>query len=115
MMRSSFSWAQYCFARGSVAKRTCAQLLVNAIGSFLGEAIMHVGLSTEILSPTVRIALAVGVMGGFTTYSSFSFETFRFLQEGAWGLAFLYVASMVLGCLVACALGFGVAKWFVGA
>lgn len=89
-------------------------LLVNAIGSFLLGAVMHVGLSTEILSPTVRIALAVGVLGGFTTYSSFCFETLRYLQEGAWMVGFLYVASMVLGCLIACALGFGLAKWLVG-
>jgi len=90
-------------------------LLVNAIGSFLIGAIVHVGLSTEILCPTVRIALAVGLMGGFTTYSSFSFETLRYLQEGAWGLAILYVASMLLGCHAACAFGFAVAKWLVGA
>ena len=90
-------------------------LLMNAAGSFLLGAVMHVGLSTEILSPTVRIALAVGVLGGFTTYSSFCFETLRYLQEGAWGSGLLYVTSMVLGCLVACALGLGLARWFVGA
>lgn len=90
-------------------------LLVNAIGSFLLGAIMHVGVSTELLAPNVRIALAVGVLGGFTTYSSFSWETLRYLQEGAWGIGFLYVASTLFGCLVACALGFGIAKWLFGA
>ncbi len=43
-------------------------LAVNAIGSFLLGALMHVGLSTDLLSPTLRIALSTGVLGGFTTF-----------------------------------------------
>jgi CrcB protein len=89
-------------------------LLVNVLGSFLIGAIMHVGLTTQVLSPTLRIALTVGLMGGFTTYSSFSFETLRFLQDGAWAIGLTYIASTLLGCLVACALGFGAAKWVFG-
>jgi protein CrcB len=89
-------------------------LAVNVLGSFLIGAVMHVGLTTELLSPTLRIALTVGVLGGFTTYSSFSFETLRLLQDGAWALALLYVAGTLLGCLGACALGFGVARWLAG-
>ena len=90
-------------------------LLVNAIGSFLLGVVMHVGLATEALHPTARIALGVGVMGGFTTYSSFCFETLEYLQKGAWLLGSVYVVSMLLGCLVACASGFGLARWLVGA
>lgn len=89
-------------------------LLVNVLGSFLVGGIMHVGASTEILSPTLRIALTVGLLGGFTTYSSFSSETLRLVQEGAWRSGSLYVAGTLVGCLVACALGFMAAKWLVG-
>src|SRR5437763_1175971 len=45
-------------------------LAVNVMGSFLLGAVMHVGLQTELLSPTARLVLATGVMGGFTTYST---------------------------------------------
>ena len=88
-------------------------LLINGLGSCLIGGVMQVGMSTELLSPTLRVALAVGVLGGFTTYSTFSFETLRLLQEGSWGLALLYVSATVLGCLLACALGFSVAKALV--
>jgi CrcB protein len=91
-----------------------ATLLVNLLGSFLIGGVMHVALTTEHFSPTMRLALTVGVLGGFTTYSSFSFESLSFFQVGAWGLGLAYVAATLLGCLVACALGLAVGKWLVG-
>jgi CrcB protein len=90
-------------------------LLVNVIGSFLLGVVMQVGLATDALSPTARIALGAGVLGGFTTYSSFCFEALEYLQKGAWFLSSVYVAGMLLGCLVTCALGFGIVRWLAGA
>jgi CrcB protein len=87
---------------------------VNVIGSFLLVAIMHVALSTQLVSPTLRLTLTTGVMGGFTTYSTFSYETFKYLQDGAWLLALRYVGVTVFGCLIACVLGLAAAKWLVG-
>jgi CrcB protein len=78
-----------------------ATLLVNVVGSFLISAIMHVGLTTDLLSPTARLVLTTGVMGGFTTYSSFNFETLRAAHQGAVGLAALNVAATVTLCLLA--------------
>src|SRR5450432_345625 len=74
-------------------------LAVNVIGSFLLGVIMHVGLTTSLLSPTARLVLGTGVMGGFTTYSTFNYETLRYLQDGAWGLAALNVATTLVVCL----------------
>jgi fluoride exporter len=89
-------------------------LSVNLLGSFLLGTLMHVGLSTEILSPTMRLAATAGLMGGFTTYSTFSYETLRLLQEGAWGLAALNVVVTVAACLFASFLGFLLSRWMVG-
>jgi CrcB protein len=89
-------------------------LAVNLAGSFLLAAVMHVGLATAALPPTARLAVATGVMGGFTTYSTFSYETFGYLREGALGLAALNVSVTLLGCLAACWLGFAAARWLVG-
>jgi len=76
-------------------------LAVNVLGSFLLGAIMHVGLATPLFSPTLRLTLGTGVMGGFTTYSTFNYETIRQLQDGAWPLALAYLGTTLLGCLVA--------------
>ena len=88
-------------------------LAVNLLGSFLMGALMHAGTASERLSPTLRLALTTGVLGGFTTYSAFSWESLRYLQEGATGLGVLYVAGTLAGCLLACFLGFlvGRAVW----
>jgi fluoride exporter len=67
-------------------------LAVNVIGSFLLGLLVQVGLATPVLSPTLRLALTTGVMGGFTTYSSFNWETMRYIQDGAWRLALGNVA-----------------------
>jgi CrcB protein len=89
-------------------------LAVNVLGSFLLGAIMHVGLNTVLVSPGVRLVLATGVMGGFTTYSTFNYETLQYLQEGAWGLAGLNLSATVVTCLVAGALGVAAARVVVG-
>jgi CrcB protein len=53
-------------------------------------------------------------VGGFTTYSTFNYETIEFLREGAFGLAGLSVAATLLLCLLAGALGLAAARWLVG-
>jgi CrcB protein len=90
-------------------------LAVNLIGSFLLVLLMHVGLRTELVSPTMRIALASGVLGGFTTYSTFNYETLRYFQDGAWGFGALNIVVTLLGCLVAGSLGWIAGRLLVGA
>lgn len=89
-------------------------LAVNLVGSFLMAIVMYAGLQVNALPPTVRVALTAGVMGGFTTYSSFSYETLRALQRGAVASAALNVASTLLGCLAAAALGWALARAVLG-
>jgi len=80
-------------------------LAVNVIGSFLLGLLMQVSLSTELIPPTLRLALTTGVMGGFTTYSTFNYETLRFVQEGSWLLAAANLGITVVSCLAAGVLG----------
>jgi CrcB protein len=68
-------------------------LAVNAIGSFLLGLLMQVGIATPLLSPTLRLTLTTGVMGGFTTYSAFNYETIRYVQDGSWPLAVVNVSG----------------------
>jgi CrcB protein len=80
-------------------------LLVNLIGSFSISLIMVLSLEKGTVSADLRLVLTAGVMGGFTTYSSFNFETLSYLHRGAFGLAFVNVALTLFGCLAAGTLG----------
>ena len=91
-----------------------ATLTVNVVGSFLLGAVMHVGLTTNLMSPGLRLVLTTGVMGGFTTYSTFNYETLQYFQDGAWLFGFLNILATVLGCLIAGALGLFTARWAIG-
>src|SRR6185369_10730448 len=76
-------------------------LIVNVVGSFLIAFIMHVGSATELLSADMRVMLTTGVMGGFTTYSTFNYETTGYFREGAWMLGTVNIGVTVIGCLAA--------------
>jgi len=80
-------------------------LAVNAVGSFLLGVILQVSLTTKLIPPTLVPVLTTGVMGGFTTYSTFNHEVLRFFEEDAWMLGFVYLGATVAGCLLAGALG----------
>ncbi|HEY6554024.1 MAG TPA: CrcB family protein [Vicinamibacteria bacterium] len=80
-------------------------LVVNGLGSFLLVFIMQVATMTEGFSPTLRLALTTGVMGGLTTYSTFNYETLRFFEERAWGLGITNFGLTAIVCLVAGVLG----------
>ena len=79
--------------------------MINIIGSFLLVVIMVLGLERGVIGADLRVVLATGVMGGFTTYSTFNYETLRYVQQGAWGMAALNVVITVFACLIAGGLG----------
>ncbi|MBI5368823.1 MAG: CrcB family protein [Planctomycetes bacterium] len=89
-------------------------LAVNLIGSYLIGFLMQVGAASDLLSPTARLALTTGVMGGFTTCSSFSWETLGYLSAGAWRLGALNIAATVAGALTATFLGVVTGRWLFG-
>ncbi|HSO73752.1 MAG TPA: CrcB family protein, partial [Blastocatellia bacterium] len=75
-----------------------ANLIINVSGSFLIGLLAELFEARLVVSPTTRVALLTGVLGGYTTFSSFAFETFSLLRDGQFGLAALNVsASMALG------------------
>jgi fluoride exporter len=78
---------------------------VNIIGAYLIGLIMELGLRSTLLSDTLRIGLTVGFMGGLTTFSTFSYETFKLLEDGQFGVAFANVIGSVIVCLACTWLG----------
>ena len=76
-------------------------LIVNLIGSFLAGALYHLAEERLLISPALRTVILIGLIGGFTTFSSYGLQTFTLLRDGQIGLATLNVAaSNVLGLLM---------------
>jgi fluoride exporter len=79
-------------------------LLINLTGCFLLALTYQLTVNRMILSPDLRIAIGVGFFGGYTTFSSFGWETAKMLEDGAWGPATAYVgASLIFGLLLSVA------------
>lgn len=77
-------------------------LIVNVAGGFaMGALTARLGPEHEQL----RLLLSVGVLGGFTTFSAFSLESLRLMEQSA-GLAIIYIAASVALSIGACWAGF---------
>ena len=73
-------------------------LVINVTGSFLIGLVFSVMTARTYWSPNWRYLVPIGFIGGYTTFSSFEFETLRTIQDGQVGLGLLYVAlSLVIG------------------
>lgn len=57
-------------------------LIVNVVGGFLIGMIMELSMSTNLISPNMRLFLTTGIMGGLTTFSTFSYETIGLINDG---------------------------------
>ena len=88
-------------------------LIVNVAGSFLIGLVQALAADARALSEPARLFLSVGVMGGFTTYSAFSYETVQLVELEAWGRAFANVVVTTLVCLAVCALGIAAGRSIV--
>ena len=84
-------------------------LLVNVIGCLVIGLVAGV-LVTRDASTEARLFVMVGLLGGFTTYSSFALDTLVFLQEGLVARSVVYVVLQVVVGLLAAWLGFSLAR-----
>lgn len=83
-------------------------IIANVTGSLLIGVIAALPVlgPRELLGPMGRQFLMVGIMGGYTTFSSFSLQTLTMLQHGHWGKAAANVGGSVALCLLAVAIGY---------
>lgn len=89
-----------------------ATLFINVLGSFLIGIIYAVGEKSSILSPELRIFLAIGFLGGFTTFSTFSLDTFGLLRDGEYLYLTIYVLGSILLSVLATITGIWIIKSF---
>src|SRR5689334_15758051 len=76
-------------------------LLVNVVGSFALGVVAEALHRSTFAGADARLVLGVGLMGGFTTYSSFNLETLRLIERAQLGLAVGYASGTFVGCLLA--------------
>ena len=75
-------------------------LLINLTGCFLLGLVGQLTLNRMLISSDLRLAIAVGFFGGYTTFSSFGWETAKMLKDGEWGRAAAYVGASVFAGLL---------------
>jgi len=84
--------------------------VVNIIGAFLIGLIMEFGLRSTLIPANIRLGMTIGFLGGLTTFSTFSYETFRLLEDGEFFIALINISLSVLICLVFTWAGITVAR-----
>ncbi len=85
---------------------------VNVVGCFVIGAVLTLALDHRVVPTDLRLFLATGVLGGFTTFSSFAWESAELAREGQWPIALLYVTGSVVSGLVAAVAGSALAARF---
>jgi CrcB protein len=80
-------------------------LAANVIGSFVMGVLVAAGALFWSPSPELRAFLTVGLLGAFTTFSSFSLEVALLYERGDLGLAALYIVASVILCVLGLFLG----------
>jgi fluoride exporter len=111
-----FPWTTLCInVLGSCAIGVVVQLAaINTVSTAnTAPTLASVAQTAAFLSPEGRLFLAVGVCGGFTTFSTFSLETLALLQTGRILAAGLYALASVCVCVVGTASGLGCVAWWM--
>ena len=85
---------------------------INVVGSFILGLLARYFL-THATSPAVVAAMTVGLCGGFTTFSAFSWETLALLQNGEMARAGMNVIANVTACIIAAAAGVWLARQLI--
>jgi len=85
-------------------------LAVNVLGCFLIGLLMSAFEDRFLTQPSLRVFLTIGILGGFTTFSTFSFETMALLRDGEILFATMNIAVSIVACIGGTAIGMYLGK-----
>ena len=86
-------------------------LFINISGSFLIGVVIQLEVTRALgITPLIRLLLATGILGGYTTFSAFSYEALGLLERNELGLALLYAGGSVFLGVAACYAGVAVVR-----
>lgn len=88
------------------AKFPWSTFAVNVLGCLVIGILSASAEKFHFIGPSARLFLITGLLGGFTTFSAFGFETFFLLRRGEWIVAALYASASVMVCVFAVWVGF---------
>jgi fluoride exporter len=86
-------------------------LIINITGSLVLGFFLILTSERMLVDPRWRLLLAVGFCGSYTTFSSYAFETFAYMEQGQWLLMALNVLASNVLCLLAVLGGAAFARW----
>ena len=89
-------------------------LIVNLVGSFIIGFVQEIGGEALLIPDNIRLFLTTGVMGGLTTYSTFSYETVRLMETHAWTEAWINIVVTTACALALCFLGIAAGRLVIG-
>jgi len=103
----SFEIITKLLRNSSLANFPVATLFINVTGSFLAGVVYYFIIKNfDNFDPRLKNVVMVGILGGFTTFSAFSLDSFRFLQTSQYSIALIYMLSSVLLSILAVFFGF---------
>lgn len=89
-------------------------LIVNISGCLVIGFLMALFTGPYLIREEYRLGIITGVLGGYTTFSSFGWETMQLLEQRQWGMALLYVGVSVMVGLLATFAGIRISQWMYG-
>ena len=81
-------------------------LFINIVGSLLIGIVFALSEKTDLINENIKLFLATGICGGFTTFSTFSAENFQLIKSGEYTIAALYIFASLALCIAATFIGF---------
>jgi fluoride exporter len=101
------------FAERGLTQFPWATLIINVSGSMLMGIVAGTLIARTQVPPEVRIFLATGILGGYTTFSAFSLELWQLADRGALGAAAIYLAASVILSVAGLVAGLAAARWML--
>ncbi|MBM3343316.1 MAG: fluoride efflux transporter CrcB [Betaproteobacteria bacterium] len=108
------AWLRWALALGynaALPHLPLGTLLANLIGGFLIGVAIEWFTAHPVLAPEIRLFVITGLLGGLTTFSTFSFETVALLQRGEYGWAATLMLAHLLGSIVMTLAGIALMRW----